>query len=148
MSAAASPSDPILGPKSTAGLYTHLSESWWYAGQATEALNALQTTFERARNPVDKVHAWVLQSRIYTQSGDGYAAFRSLKLCLGSLGLDFEADLSWEQCDAQFHKTCAHIRAAGPDKLLQRPAIRDPNVEALGGQWGNRRTPFGKGTLD
>ena len=124
----------VLGSKIATGLYTRLSESWWYAGQVNEALTALQTIFEKAKSPVDKVHAWVLQSRIYTQTGDAYTAFRSLKLCLGSLGLDFEADLSWEQCDAQFHKTCAHIRATGPNELLQRPTIWDPNVEALGGQ--------------
>lgn len=123
-----------------------MGESWWFAGQPSKALKELQTTFEKARKPIDKVHSWVLQSRIFTQTGDPHAAFRALKLCLGSLGLEFEADMSWEQCDAQFHTVCDRIRNTEHAEFLVQRASREPSGEAMGGMCQTSSTLGG--TLD
>ena len=115
------------------GIYTRLSECLWYLGDAKQALDVLDITIEHARSSVDKVSSGVLQSRIYSQSGNTLAAFRSLELCLSSLGLDFEADMSWEQCDAEFQRLCSRIKKMNRSELLEKPASQKGTGVAMGG---------------
>lgn len=102
-----------------------------------EAFDVLQNTFKHARSSIDKVPSWVLQSRIFTLAGDTMAAFQALKLCLRSLGLDFDLDLSWEQCDEQFHTLRARIMSTDRTELLDKSASQERNVIAMGGTLGN-----------
>lgn len=114
-------------------LFTRAGECCCYTGHIEEALALIQVTFDKAWSSVDKAPLWILQSRIYTQSGDTQAAFWALKKCLGSLGLELEDEISWQKCDIQFYELCAQLRAIDTAELLQRPMTADKNVAAIGG---------------
>ena len=114
-------------------LFTRSAECWWYTGHVEEALAALQTIFEKARSSIDKAPSWILQSRIYTQAGDTKAAFRALKQCLELLGLNIEDEISWEQCDVQYHGLYSQLQSMDRAKLLGIPSSMDRNVVAMGG---------------
>ncbi|KAI9791180.1 MAG: hypothetical protein M1816_004172 [Peltula sp. TS41687] len=116
----------------TLDLFTRSGECCCYTGHIEEALSTIQVTFDKARSPRDKASSWIVQSRIFTQSGNTQAAFRALKQCLGSLGLSIEDEVTWEQCDVQFHELCAQLQSIDRAELLERPQSTDRNVVAMG----------------
>ncbi|KAI9807747.1 MAG: hypothetical protein M1826_004457 [Phylliscum demangeonii] len=116
----------------TLDLFTSCGECCCFTGHIEDALATLETTFEKARTPVDKAPSWIIQSRIYVQSGDTRAAFRALKQCLASLGLSVEGNVSWEQCDSQFHRLCSQIQSIGPAKLADSSPSSYHRVATMG----------------
>ena len=75
----------------------------WYLGDFPGASTLVKDIFAHAKEPVDRTPAYILESRMYAQSGDSRAAFASMKRALADLGHDF-VKRSWEECDAEFER--------------------------------------------
>ncbi|KAI9761553.1 MAG: hypothetical protein M4579_000944 [Chaenotheca gracillima] len=116
----------------TLQLYTRTAECWWLTGNMSEALTLLQLTFRHARTPVDKTPSWILQSRIFSRTGDSHAAFHALKKCLIDLGLEFDNEPTWEQCDVEFKELCVLLQQVDRAELIAKPLISDANFVAVG----------------
>lgn len=115
----------------TLRLFTRTAECYWYQGFFEAALGLLQTTFDKARDAVDKAPSWILQSRIYAMRGDSFAAFHGLKKCLIDLGLVFN-EATWEECDAEFHRLCSEIQRTGSINILGQPTTNDRTLQTMG----------------
>ncbi|PTB75927.1 histidine kinase [Trichoderma longibrachiatum ATCC 18648] len=76
--------------------------------------------------------AYVLQSRIYAQSGDSPAALVSLKESLGLLGISLEEETTYEKCDEKFHKIVARIQDMDRQALLSNKKSSDPSIASIG----------------
>ena len=61
----------------TLSVYTKAAELYWHQGQQDEAHRLITSIFGGARTAADKAPAWILQSRLFAQSGEISAAFRS-----------------------------------------------------------------------
>ncbi|KAE8452450.1 hypothetical protein EG329_000352 [Mollisiaceae sp. DMI_Dod_QoI] len=116
----------------TLHLHTRAAETYLYMGQYTEAKSLLSTVFDRAKTPVDKAPAWVLQSRVYAQESDSPAAFRALKHCLNALGIHVDDEPSFSKCDAEFERLSSKIKSMEPDQLVNRTMAKDSNFAAVG----------------
>ncbi|KAI9812357.1 MAG: hypothetical protein M1832_000445 [Thelocarpon impressellum] len=116
----------------TLQLFTRCSECLWLTGHVQEALELLQTTLARARTAVDMAPSWVLQSRIYAQSGDPSGAFRTLKRSLTQLGVDMRTEMTWEECDAEFERLREQLGRLDRAELLRRPLAEGHYLVATG----------------
>ncbi|KAM7214183.1 Two-component system protein A [Rhypophila decipiens] len=115
----------------TIQLYLQAAECHLYMGHHSAASELLQTIFDRARTPLDKAPAWILQSRIFAQSGDSRRALQSLSECLQALDVDFDEDPTYEKCDAFFETLSVKIQAMSRDELLNRQIDNDPRLATL-----------------
>lgn len=61
----------------TLSVYTKSAELYWHQGKHSEAHKLITSIFGGARTAADKAPAWILQSRLFAQSGEISAAFRS-----------------------------------------------------------------------
>ena len=111
-----------------AELYTRLSECLWLTAHVQEALDMIGQTLKKARTSVDKAPSWVLQSRILAQSGNARDAFQILKQSLIQLGLHMEDDITWEQCDAEFHRLRTKLKSIDGDDLLTIPTVGESST--------------------
>ncbi|GAB7340972.1 hypothetical protein MBLNU457_7310t2 [Dothideomycetes sp. NU457] len=75
----------------------------WYLGDFKGATALIKDIFEHAKDAVDRVPAYIIESRMNAQRGDTRAAFGSMKRALSDLGHDFEPK-TWEECDAEFER--------------------------------------------
>ncbi|KAK4042258.1 hypothetical protein C8A01DRAFT_44647 [Parachaetomium inaequale] len=117
----------------TLQLYLQAAECYLFMGHQSAASVLLQTIFDHARTALDKAPAWVLQSRIFAQSGDSNEALDSLKQCLAALGV----------CDEQFERLTEKIRTMEREDVLSPPATQDPMLAA--GWWTECTTHFTRG---
>lgn len=116
----------------TIQLYLRSAECHLYMSQVTSAGELLSQIFANARNAVDKAPAYVLQSRIYAQSGDSPAALVSLKESLGLLGISLDEETTYEKCDDKFHKVVAQIQDMDRQALLSNKKSSDPSIASIG----------------
>ncbi|KAL2069832.1 hypothetical protein VTL71DRAFT_14511 [Oculimacula yallundae] len=116
----------------TLQLHIRAAETYLYMGQYPEAKRLLSNVFKYAKTAVDKSPAWVLQSRVYGQEGDGQAAFRSLKQCLQALNIAVDDEPSYEKCDAEFERLSLKIQSMPVNDILNRKMTKDPNFAAVG----------------
>ncbi|KAL1883080.1 hypothetical protein VTK73DRAFT_10006 [Phialemonium thermophilum] len=110
----------------TVRLYLQAAEAYLYPGQHAAANVLLQTVLTSARTAMDKAAAWVLQSRIYAQSGNSMQALESLKQCLKVLDVTFDDEPTYEKCDAEFHRLSVRVLDMEQTELLGSPES-DPN---------------------
>ncbi|CZR57959.1 related to histidine kinase tcsA protein [Phialocephala subalpina] len=116
----------------TLHLHTRAAETYLYMDQYTEAKHLLEIVFARAKTPVDKAPAWVLQSRVYAQESDSPAAFRSLKFCLNALDIHVDDQPTFEKLDREFERLSLKIQSMEPDELVNRVMTKDSNFAAVG----------------
>ncbi|KAH8899572.1 hsp90-like protein [Thozetella sp. PMI_491] len=116
----------------TIQLYLKAAECHLYMGHHSSANGLLQTVFNSARTPFDKAPAWVLQSRIFAQSGDSKEALSSLKHCLTALEFQFDPDPTYEKCDAEFERLSVKIQTMDRNELVNPPVSTDPTLASLG----------------
>lgn len=116
----------------TLTLYVRAAECYLYMGNYAETKRLLQTIFEKAKTPVDKAPAWVLQSRVYAQESDPVAAFQSLKNCLAALDIHVDDSPTFEKCDAEFERLVFKIQSFDIEELTSKSAIKGSNIGAVG----------------
>ncbi|KAL7798156.1 hypothetical protein V8C37DRAFT_368916 [Trichoderma ceciliae] len=116
----------------TIQLYLRSAECHLYMSQMTSAGELLSIIFANAKSPVDKAPAYVLQSRIYAQSGNASAALVSLKESLVLLGVPLDEEASYEKCDERFHKIAAQIQSMDRQTILGHKKSSDPSIASIG----------------
>ncbi|KAM0561699.1 hypothetical protein ACHAPJ_002868 [Fusarium lateritium] len=116
----------------TMQLYLRAAECYLYMGHYTAANEVLDTIFTNGKSPFDKAPAYVLQSRIYAQSGDSAAALVSLKDCLVGLGVSLDDEPSFKKCDEKFERLSIQIQTMGQSELLNYRQAEDPSVVPVG----------------
>ncbi|KAL2128347.1 hypothetical protein VTI74DRAFT_9297 [Chaetomium olivicolor] len=116
----------------TLQLYLQAAECSLYMGHQSAANVLLQTIFDHARNAVDKAPAYVLQSRIFAQSGDSAQALDSLKQCLRALEVELDDCPTLEKCDEQFERLSEKIRSTEREQVLSPPCAKDPMLASVG----------------
>ncbi|SPO03892.1 related to histidine kinase tcsA protein [Cephalotrichum gorgonifer] len=113
----------------TMQLYLRAAECALFMGHHAAANSLLSTTLKCARTALDKAPAYVLQSRIFAQSGDADSALRSLRDCLVALGVEIDEEPTFEKCDSQFETLAVKIKALDRESLLNN--AKEPNDPAL-----------------
>ena len=116
----------------TLAMYTETAGLYWHQGRFVDAQKTLDVIFAHARIPADKSPVWILQSKLFAQSGNMSDSFTSLKTSLIELGLKFSAEPSWECCDEDFRNLRKVLDGEDADELFEKPLSTDPNVIAIG----------------
>ncbi len=116
----------------TIQLYLKAAECHLYMGHHSSANVLLHTVFNSAKTALDKAPAWVLQSRIFAQSGDSRQALESLKRCLKALDFQFDEEPTFQKCDAKFEELSAKLQTMDRAQLTNQPVISDPSLICLG----------------
>ncbi|KAK0634856.1 hypothetical protein B0T17DRAFT_611800 [Bombardia bombarda] len=116
----------------TIQLYLRAAECYLYMGHHSAANVLLQTIFGRARTALDKAPAWVLQSRMFAQSGDSKQALDSLRQCLKALDVDIDEHPTFEQCDKRFENLSVRIQTMDRNELLNPPGSGELSLSSLG----------------
>ncbi|KAK4083506.1 uncharacterized protein Triagg1_1168 [Trichoderma aggressivum f. europaeum] len=116
----------------TIQLYLRSAECHLYMAEVTAAGELLSIIFANAKSPVDKAPAYVLQSRIYAQSGNSPAALVSLKESLALLGVSLDEEPTYEKCDEKFHKIVAQIQEIDRQELIAHKKSSDPDIASIG----------------
>lgn len=116
----------------TIQLYFRAAECNLFMGNLPTANDFLTVIFNNARSSIDKAPAYVLQSRIFAQTGNSLAALISLKECLGILGVKITEEPSYEKCDKRFHKLVTKIQQMDRSTLVNAPKALDPNMASVG----------------
>ncbi|KAK4228498.1 Two-component system protein A [Podospora fimiseda] len=109
----------------TLNLYIKAADCYLYMGHQSAANVLLQTVFDHAREALDKAPAFVLQSRIFAQSGDSKQALDSLRECLRAMGVDVDDYPTMEQCDKQFERLSVKIQAMNREGVLNPLGTND-----------------------
>ncbi|KAK3695943.1 Chk1 protein kinase [Vermiconidia calcicola] len=113
----------------TLALYTRAAEAFWYNGDFSGAHRCLGPIFANARDPADKAPASIICSRISAQAGDSKSAFSRLKRALSELGVEVP-DMTWEQCDDEYHRLMPILRSQQMD--FENAAKVDRELGVLG----------------
>ncbi|KAK4244412.1 hypothetical protein C7999DRAFT_35220 [Corynascus novoguineensis] len=116
----------------TLQIYLQAAECYLFMGHQSAAKVLLQTIFDRARTALDKAPAWVLQSRIFAQSGDSHQALASLRQCLAALDVALDDCATMEKCDELFERLSKKIQTMDREQVLDPPAEKDPMLASLG----------------
>lgn len=116
----------------TLTLYTKTAELYWHQGRPVDAQNLLDTLFAGARSASDKAPAWILQSKLFAQSGNLAGASTALKTSLLELGLDIIATPSWESCDRDFSDLKKRLEGTEFKDIIAKPLSTDANTIAIG----------------
>ncbi|KAJ4306906.1 Chk1 protein kinase [Collariella sp. IMI 366227] len=136
----------------TLQLYLQAAECYLYMGHQSAANVLLQTIFDHARNSLDKAPAYVLQSRIFAQSGDSEQALDSLKQCLAALDVVLDDCPTLEKCDEQFKRLTEKIASMKREEVLSPPCAKDTMLASVGavlaetasaGWWSDRVSAMG-----
>ncbi|KAK4202615.1 putative signal transduction histidine-protein kinase [Triangularia verruculosa] len=109
---------PDVSYEETLQLHRRAAECYLYMGRPSSANLLLQTMIDHARSALDKTPAWVLQSRIFAQSGDSAQALTSLRQCLRAFGMNVDERPTMEACDKQFEKLSVKIQAMGRQDVM------------------------------
>ncbi|OAA67255.1 sensor histidine kinase response [Niveomyces insectorum RCEF 264] len=105
----------------TLQLYLRAAECYLYMGQHDLADDVLSSIFRCADAALDKAPAWVLRSRMFSQSGNTAKALSSLMECLSDMGVVLKDRPSYEQCDREFERLSSLVRQ------LDRLDVQDPS---------------------
>jgi signal transduction histidine kinase/predicted ATPase/CheY-like chemotaxis protein/serine/threonine protein kinase len=116
----------------TLQLYLQAAECYLFMGHHSPANLLLQTVFDHAKTTIDKAPAWVLQSRIFAQSGDSKQALHSLKQCLRALDVVLDDCPTLEKCDEHFAHLAQKIQTMEHDHVLDPPSATDPMLASVG----------------
>lgn len=116
----------------TMQLYLQASECALFMGHHAAANSLLSTIFKCARSPLDQAPAYVLQSRIFAQSGDADSTLRSLKDCLVALGVKLDDEPTFDKCDQWFATLATRIQATDHEKLMADAGPSDSPVASIG----------------
>jgi signal transduction histidine kinase/predicted ATPase/CheY-like chemotaxis protein/serine/threonine protein kinase len=116
----------------TLQLYLQAAECYLFMGHHSAASVLLQTIFDRARTELDKAPALVLQSRIFSQSGQETQAVASLKQCLKALDVDLDEQATMETCDDRFERLCVKIQAMERQEVLNPASSNDAMLSSVG----------------
>lgn len=115
----------------TIQLYLRAAECYLYMAQHNAAGPLLDVILASARGPLDKAAAWVLQSRIYAQSGRSKQALVTLKQCLRAMDIPVDDEPTYEKCDAEFNRLSEKIRTMD-HKALVNPTRSEEELDCLG----------------
>ena len=113
-------------------LYLRAAECYLYMARHSEASALLQIILASARTVLDKAAAWVLQSRIYAQSGHSRQALDTLKQCLRALDIPVDDEPTYEKCDAEFERLFAKVRTMDHKSLINPTQSEPEELDALG----------------
>lgn len=116
----------------TMQLHLRSAECYIYMAQHDKAENLLAVIFLRARTALDKAPAYVLRSRIFSQSGNTQAAVASLRECLATLGISFDDNPTYERCDEHFEKLATRIKSMDRTALMGMDRKRDSTMASIG----------------
>ncbi|EAQ86661.1 hypothetical protein CHGG_07914 [Chaetomium globosum CBS 148.51] len=116
----------------TLQIYLQAAECYLFMGHQSAAGVLLRTIFDHARTDLDKAPAWVLQSRILSQSGDSNQALFSLKQCLAALDVVVDDCPTMEKCDEHFERLAEKIRTTDRQLVLNPPTTLDPMLSSVG----------------
>lgn len=116
----------------TIQLYLRAAECTLFMGHHAAANGVLSTIFKSARSALDKAPAYVLQSRIFAQSGDAESTLNSLKDCLVALGVKVDQTPTYEKCDEWFEKLSVKIQTTSRDSLLVAKEPMDATLSSIG----------------
>ncbi|KOS21703.1 Peroxide stress-activated histidine kinase mak2 [Escovopsis weberi] len=116
----------------TSQLYLRSSECYVYMGQLPLASELLSLIFSNARSAIDRAPAYVLQSRIFAQSGNSLAAVTSLKECLAAFNMTIDEEPTIEKCDQKFHTLVARIQKMDREAIIQPQKSTDPFICSIG----------------
>ncbi|KFY10865.1 hypothetical protein V491_07438 [Pseudogymnoascus sp. VKM F-3775] len=117
----------------TLSLYIRAAECHHFMGHFEETTRLLNILLEHAKTAVEKSPAWVLQSRMYAQTGDSASAFKCLRVCLSALGTDADENPTWEKCDQEFDRLSLKLGSIDQKELSMRPlGCKSSNLEAAG----------------
>jgi len=117
----------------TLSLYIRAAECHHFMGHFEEATHLLSFVFEHAKTAIDKSPAWVLQSRMFAQSGESEAAFKALRMCLSSLGIEVDLNPTWDKCDREFEKLSLKLKGINRKELsLRSLEDKSANLAAAG----------------
>lgn len=117
----------------TMQLYLRAAECYLYMGRLSAASDVLQTIFTSSETAADRAEAWVLESRIHAQGGNSVRALECLKECLKALGVQFNENPTWEQCDAEFTRLADTIEGLDVLTLLSPPELDSNDLSGVGG---------------
>ncbi|KAI9678382.1 MAG: hypothetical protein M1822_008028 [Bathelium mastoideum] len=115
----------------TLSLFTRTAEVCWHQGEFDQAVELLQAIFDNAHDPVDKTPACVLHSRILTQKGDVHGTFNILKRSLAEIDKEIPK-MSWEDCDAEFHRLRDIFKDANPGTRPRRQSLITQDMVPIG----------------
>lgn len=116
----------------TIQLYLRAAECYLYMNQYPLANDVLTTILHNAKSAFDKAPAWVLQSRIFAQSGNPIKSLSSLKECLRAMDVRVHDAPTFEQCDADFERLSTLIQGMGRSEVLNPPSANDPATISVG----------------
>ncbi|KAI9158546.1 Hybrid signal transduction histidine kinase K [Paramyrothecium foliicola] len=116
----------------TMQLYLRSAECFLFTGQHGPANEFLSIIFANAKTPSDKAPAYVLQSRIYAQTGDAQLALVSLKECLSVLGVVLDEDPTYEKCDERFRSLSTQIQSLELSKVMNSKVEVDSTIASIG----------------
>ena len=116
----------------TLSMYTEAAELFWHQGCFTNAQNALDMIFANALTTAQKAPAWILQSKLFAQSGNMSGSLTALKTSLMELGQTFESEPTWERCDRDFGRLRSILDGENLGKLLEKALSTNPDVIAMG----------------
>ncbi|KAH6656642.1 hsp90-like protein [Truncatella angustata] len=115
----------------TLELYMRSAECNVFMNESKAAYEYVNTIFDKAKTPADMAPAWLLKSRIEAQSGDSVSALATLKDSLLQLNVDFDAQPTFEKCDAEFMRLTTRIMSMDRSKVMNLPSI-DPSLVVVG----------------
>jgi signal transduction histidine kinase/DNA-binding NarL/FixJ family response regulator len=101
-------------------------------GHFEESRKLLAVVLQHAKTAVDQSSAWVLQSRMYAQTGNSSAAFESLRTCLASLEVTVDTNPTWDKCDAEFDRLSLKLKSMERVQLVLKPSRPKPSLVAAG----------------
>lgn len=116
----------------TMQLYLRASECALFMGHHAAANSLLSTIFKCARSALDQAPAYVLQSRIFAQSGDADSTLGSLKDCLGALGVKLDDKPTFDKCDQWFATLATRIQSTDREKLTADAEPSESPIASIG----------------
>lgn len=116
----------------TLQLFLRSAECYLYMGQHKPATEYLSEIFTNAKTVLDKAPAYVLNSRIYAQSGNSDAALIALKECLSALNVPIEDEPTWKRCDERFEKLSVQLQTSDRPIFEVPEAETDPTLASIG----------------
>ncbi|KAK0626045.1 hypothetical protein B0T14DRAFT_492443 [Immersiella caudata] len=113
-------------------LHLQAAECYLYMGHQSAGNMLLRTIFDHARTALDKAPAWVLQSRIFAQSGDSAQALDCLRQCLVAIDVPLDEHPTFEKLDQQFEQLSIKIQTMDRNSVLCPRVPSDPVLASLG----------------
>ena len=116
----------------TLNTYTEAAELFWHQGRFEEAQRALSVIFENVRTAAHKARPWILQSKLFAQSGDMSGSCLALQSSLMELGQEFDAESTWEKCDQDLARLERVLNEESFDNIFEKPLSTEPEIIATG----------------